>query len=409
MKDCIVIPRTQHITCSRDQQEGAIFVDTLSGRDDVGPATAILSYAWKYPLRLVSGALDEWCSTDGLDPKRQYVWIDVLCWNQHGRLSDPVAEWTPRVEAIGHQLTMLHPWNKPIYTMRAWCIFELWYAIGLGARCTLGIILAPEDRVAFHDAIRSGGYGVVDEALEYIRAESAEAFSAVDLANIHAKVTSTPGGFDTLNEIVKERLRRWFESQGGIKIATNHSTDGPLEERSNSRSSVTKTSTVRSMPMMQLSDDEQYRGYQDIKVGDRVAVSKYDGAGVVRFVGVVDTQRTHGKSRVGVELDNACGKHNGTVDGHAYFKCAEKHGLLVPLERVTLLAHGEVRSSFPPDTGNYGFGSSGPTTDGGNGDEYLDVQGDSANAHPGVPTRPYGFGFDANVNVPEDDVGEYEI
>ena len=38
------------------------------------------------------------------------VWLDVLCWNQHGRLSDPVAEWTPRVEKIGHQLTMLHPW-----------------------------------------------------------------------------------------------------------------------------------------------------------------------------------------------------------------------------------------------------------------------------------------------------------
>ena len=89
--------------------------------------------------------------------------------------------------------------------------------------------------------------------------------------------------------------------------------------------------------MVQLSDEEQYRGYQDITIGDRVTVSKYAGAGVVRFVGVVDTQRTHGKARVGVELDNACGKHNGTVDGHAYFKCAEKHGLLVPFERVTIL------------------------------------------------------------------------
>ena len=147
MKDHIVVPRTQSIVCSRDQQDGAVFVDTLSGADNVGPATAILSYAWKYPyrhpLRLVSGALDDWCSAGEMDPMRQYVWIDVMCWNPHGRLSDPVVEWTPRVEAIGHQLTMLHPWNHPIYTTRAWCIFELWYAIRLGATFNLGIILAP--------------------------------------------------------------------------------------------------------------------------------------------------------------------------------------------------------------------------------------------------------------------------
>ena len=229
MKDYIVIPSTRDVLCKRDNQLGAIFVDTLSGDNTVGAATAILSYAWKYPLRLVSGALDEWCSANRLDSKRQYVWIDVLCWNQHGRLSDPVAEWTPRVEAIGHQLTMLHPWNCPIYTTRAWCIFELWFAIGLGARCNLDIILAPEDGAAFHDAVNSGGYGVIDDALDHIHAESAEAYSVDDLASINATVNSTPGGFDTLNEVVKLRLQRWFESQGGMKVrAGNHMLGAPL-------------------------------------------------------------------------------------------------------------------------------------------------------------------------------------
>jgi len=353
------------------------------------------SYAWRYPLRLVSGALNEWCSAKQLDPKRQYVWIDVLCWNQHGRLADPVVEWTLRVEAIGHQLTMLHPWNSPVYTTRAWvrmcravpllvrpnpneatphsghvvmrragpiarttvspvillslfllrartqCVFELWHAIRLGAACNLGIILAPEDRVAFHAAINRGGYGVVDEALEQVHAESAEAFSAVDLARIHAKVKSTPGGFDTLNEVVKQRLRQWFESQGGIKVATNRGDAATLIVRPNSRDSIAKTDTVRQMSMIQLSDGEQYQSYDDIRVGDRVTVSRYQGAGVVRFVGVINTERTHGKARVGVELDVPKGKHNGTVGGHQYFKCAAKHGLLVPRGRVSLLAHGE--------------------------------------------------------------------
>ena len=42
MKDYVVVPSTRNLLCLRDQQEGAIFVDTLSGADQVGPATAIL-------------------------------------------------------------------------------------------------------------------------------------------------------------------------------------------------------------------------------------------------------------------------------------------------------------------------------------------------------------------------------
>ena len=114
IKNLIVLPDTVAVECPRDHQMGAAFVDTLV-EPDVGPATAILSYCWKYPINLVVGALAEWCRTGNTDPRTQYVWMDILCWNQHpGRLSDPVGEWTPRVAAIKHQLTMLHPWNQPI-------------------------------------------------------------------------------------------------------------------------------------------------------------------------------------------------------------------------------------------------------------------------------------------------------
>ena len=70
-----------------------------SGTVDVETATAMLSHAWKHPLRLVVRALEEWCATAGPSPRALYVWIDVLCWTQPpGRLSDsdPVGEWTPR-------------------------------------------------------------------------------------------------------------------------------------------------------------------------------------------------------------------------------------------------------------------------------------------------------------------------
>ena len=120
LKDLIVVPQTLAFACPRDRKAGSAYVDMMP-REHVGTATAILSYAWRYPLRLVVGALEVWCTKAGLSPQEQFVWIDVICWNQHpGRLSDPVGEWTPRVTAIGHQLTMLHPWDRPIYVTRAW-------------------------------------------------------------------------------------------------------------------------------------------------------------------------------------------------------------------------------------------------------------------------------------------------
>ena len=62
----------------------------------------------------------------------------------------------------------------------------------------------------------------------------------------------------------------------------------------------------------------------DIAVGDRVTMQNR-GAGTVRFVG---PHHTEGTPRVGVELDGATGKNNGTIRGHVYFTCADDHGVL---------------------------------------------------------------------------------
>ena len=42
-KEFIVVPQTKGVTCRRDRQLGAVFVDTLVGDDHVGPATVTLS------------------------------------------------------------------------------------------------------------------------------------------------------------------------------------------------------------------------------------------------------------------------------------------------------------------------------------------------------------------------------
>ena len=41
--------------------------------------------------------------------------------------------------------------------------------------------------------------------------------------------------------------------------------------------------------------------------------------------------------RCGVELDEAIGKNNGTINNHKYFTCKENHGVLVAPWKITFL------------------------------------------------------------------------
>ena len=91
-------------------------------------------------------------------------------------------------------------------------MFELWNAIKLGRdHCDIQIILAPEDKKAFHDRINADGSDAraIDEALANVKSEEADAFSQDDLCRIQTFIRSLPGGFATLDSTIKHHLRRW--------------------------------------------------------------------------------------------------------------------------------------------------------------------------------------------------------
>jgi kinesin family protein 13 len=69
------------------------------------------------------------------------------------------------------------------------------------------------------------------------------------------------------------------------------------------------------------------------EVGERVFVETALGMkmGVVKFAG--ETQFQPGLW-IGVALDRPSGKHNGTVQGVKYFKCKEKHGVFVRMDKL---------------------------------------------------------------------------
>jgi len=57
------------------------------------------------------------------------------------------------------------------------------------------------------------------------------------------------------------------------------------------------------------------------------------GSGVIRFVGL---HAENNEPRVGVEMNKPNGKNNGTVKGHTYFECKDRHGLLTIPSKVVI-------------------------------------------------------------------------
>ena len=129
-----------------------------------------------------------------------------------------------RVVAIGRVLPMLEPWDDPGYVKRAWCLFELYTAITMRSDVEIDIILSPRQAQSFRDRINRDGTDAhaIDGALAHVKSEDAEASVQADLEAIHELIKGYSGGFGTLNGTVKQYLRRWFVSQGGVKVVNRH-------------------------------------------------------------------------------------------------------------------------------------------------------------------------------------------
>ena len=82
---------------------------------------------------------------------------------------------------------------------------------------------------------------------------------------------------------------------------------------------------------------EHYRTHQADILGKRILFN--NSTGVVKYIGGLRHEDKPAGSEkelwIGMEWDEAGrGKHNGTVNGHEYFKCCEKGGSLLRYEKI---------------------------------------------------------------------------
>lgn len=257
-------PRTAEMICPTDGQKGTSYVDSLTHVDDVGPASALLSYSWRYKVGDVVQTLAAWARKNSRNLKKTRVWVCSLCLNQH-RINDPVSPaelgrtFGERVERIGRIAPMLDTWKGTGYVSRAWCLFELFTAIQ-NRDVAIDIVLPPDQRALFLQAIKKGGYGSVDKIMASIKSEEATATIEADLIAIKSMVEELPGEYATLDRTVRAHLQSWFEENGMVASASRIMGNKSTASNMLTSSAITWTKTTDVDPT---SDTEATAGDTD--------------------------------------------------------------------------------------------------------------------------------------------------
>ena len=235
IQEKIILEIGRGLDCPRDGRKGCAVVDAIDGADYAGEATHMLSYTWGYVTGKIISALVEYTKQEGLNPKQTYIWICCLCINQHRvkeaeliQFEDFTDIFQKRIVGIGHLLSLIMPWDDPLYTKRVWCIYELHAAIALevenddnedeefGEReneFKFDIIMPLEEANDFATSISRGNIQKLWDALKNIKIENADATIEQDRRNIYQAIEAGTGFFN-LKNAVRTKLQSWVIDSG---------------------------------------------------------------------------------------------------------------------------------------------------------------------------------------------------
>jgi tetratricopeptide (TPR) repeat protein len=233
----LIRSKGEDITCPRDEEMGAAFVDCIQGEDNVGVANIMISYTWGDTVEDIIDGLEQFVLRKKLNPKRAYVWICCLCNNQH-RVVDrrknneevPFEEFKDifesQVRDVDYIVALMSPWQNPLYLTRVWCIFEMHTAHK--NNCDISIEMPSREREKLKSTVLKNpkAYDKLFDALGKTKIEHAEATVEADKVNI-LELVEAGGGTDSLNNDVNNLFRNWIF--GSLNIFVSE-LDGQVKE-----------------------------------------------------------------------------------------------------------------------------------------------------------------------------------
>ena len=201
-------------------------IDINTGKPLVAPATVFVSHAWKYPfVEVVVDVMEQYNEEN----PNTYFWFDLFTNDQNAN-DKKDADWysttfRESIKRIGTVVLILSPWQDPKPIKRAWCLFEIAHALR-ESNVKMSIKFPNSERDSMKTSAAENGH-VITEALADIKAEDADATVERDKEMIFESIRNFEGGFQALDEKVKDKLRHWYTSQL-VKLSEENPNDNKL-------------------------------------------------------------------------------------------------------------------------------------------------------------------------------------
>ena len=115
----IILRKGEATVCPVDGKLGSSYVHAVSGEAN-GPATAMLSYTWRYAVGEIVDTLQQHCRDEALPPETTHIWMCCFCVNQHRVMARRNAgttvpfeefkqEFGSRVKRVGNMISLMSP------------------------------------------------------------------------------------------------------------------------------------------------------------------------------------------------------------------------------------------------------------------------------------------------------------
>ena len=221
-----------------------------------------VSHSWQLKFLEVVDALVEFAASQpaGLDT---VAWMDVFCHCQHTKLVPSFDFLTTRfvglVGDIGHVVTVLLPWNKPVVLTRTWCVFEVYACMATGGR--FDVAMPAAERSRFLEGMLEDS-GVYYKALSEISSRKSDCFDPSDRVQLFDAIERSVG-FTQLDSTVLRAMEGWLT--GSLEEQIRECAQEPLQEA--------KFQGALGMLLMYMGQDDKALPLQEILLGGAEASS----------------------------------------------------------------------------------------------------------------------------------------
>jgi hypothetical protein len=160
------------------------------GSTEVGPANIFVSWALLSRVVELNDTLQQWLKSSPDFDENTKFWICDFAFQQN--VKGGVKRLPAMVQRIGTTLLYFDTWNSPVPLKRAWCIFEIYYAIVCGGK--VEILVTEADSSEMLAALRkSSVLSSLWAIFAALKVEDATSFRPDDREMIFDMINKGPG------------------------------------------------------------------------------------------------------------------------------------------------------------------------------------------------------------------------